>query len=64
MNFVEVENVRMELATYSATYAGMKSHFHQTLIKFGALSTKMMLNYIFFLDHLEGQINVKELGTQ
>ena len=47
VNFVGVENARMKLATYSATYSGIKSHFLQTLIKFGALSTKMILNYIF-----------------
>ena len=34
VNFVEVENVRMKLATYSETYSGMKSHFLQTLMKF------------------------------
>ena len=45
VNF-EVENARMKLATCSATYSGMKSHFLHTLIKFGALSTKMILNLI------------------
>ena len=59
MNFVEVENVHMKLATYSATYSVMKSHFLQTIIKSGKLNTKMILNLII---HLEGQIQCQRIG--
>ena len=61
VNFVEVENALMKLATYSATYSGMKSHFPQTFIKSGALSTKMVFN-LFLRIMLKAECNVKELG--
>ena len=62
MNFVEAENARVKLATYSATYSGMKSHFLKTLIKFGALNTKMILNLISRII-LKAMFNVNKLGT-
>ena len=62
MNFVELESAQIKLVTYSATYSGMKSHFLQTLVRFGALSTKKILNLIFRII-LKAKFNVKELGT-